>query len=435
LIKKYYVCCVLQKNEILYTKCEILKFGGIKNMNSKKILEIAGVLLLSALMLIPAAAVANTDTNEAAVSLHGGVTKVTTTGNTNTRDVLFDNGLPNGVNGVSCGVWPSYDREIIDDFTNTESWDVTGGEYRIVTYYSGTSIDGTNVKFFEDVGGPSTTEYATAVADITCTLTGDYYFSRPEILVTCSFDAITLPAGTWWVCFQPVYSENMFWLTADGQGSSIYLAYPEQGYNRWTDGYVVFAAYYDTAFLLTGGGGGGDTTPPVTTAEITGTNPVTITLTATDDDSGVNYTMYKIDDGTYATYTGPVQVTEVGDHIVYFYSVDNEGNVETEKSESFTVEAPALTITIAGGLGVSATIKNTGTETLTDIDWTINLDGSLIFIGKTKSGTIASLAAGEAVTVKDFVIGLGKTNIAVTAGESDASAAGTVLLFFVIGVA
>jgi uncharacterized membrane protein len=120
---------------------------------------------------------------------------------------------------------------------------------------------------------------------------------------------------------------------------------------------------------------------------------------------------------------------------VYFYSVDNEGNVETEKSESFTVEAPALTITIAGGLGVSATIKNTGTETLTDIDWTINLDGSLIFIGKTKSGTIASLAAGEAVTVKDFVIGLGKTNIAVTAGESDASAAGTVLLFFVIGVA
>jgi uncharacterized membrane protein len=145
--------------------------------------------------------------------------------------------------------------------------------------------------------------------------------------------------------------------------------------------------------------------------------------------------MYKIDDGTYATYTAPVQVTEVGDHVVYFYSVDNEGNVETEKSESFTVEAPPITITIAGGLGVSATIKNTGTEDLTDIDWTIDLDGSLIFLGKTKSGTIPSLAAGDSVTVKDFVIGLGKTNIAVTAGGSDASAAGTVLLFFVIGVA
>ena len=73
-------------------------------MNSKNILKIAGVLLLSALMLIPVAAVANTDTNEAAVSLHGGVNKVGGSANSNARDVLFDNGLPNGVNGVSCGV-------------------------------------------------------------------------------------------------------------------------------------------------------------------------------------------------------------------------------------------------------------------------------------------------------------------------------------------
>ncbi len=70
-----------------------------------------------------------------------------------------------------------------------------------------------------------------------------------------------------------------------------------------------------------------DTTPPVTTCTITGENPVTITLTVTDDVSGVNYTMYKIDDGAFATYTAPVVVTEAGDHVVYFYSVDNAGNV------------------------------------------------------------------------------------------------------------
>ena len=84
---------------------------------------------------------------------------------------------------------------------------------------------------------------------------------------------------------------------------------------------------------------------------------------------------------------------------------------------------------------MSATIKNTGTTDLTDIDWTIALDGKLIFVGKAKSGTIAALAAGEEVIVKDFVIGFGKTGIAVTAGTASASASGTALLFFVIGVA
>jgi len=161
---------------------------------------------------------------------------------------------------------------------------------------------------------------------------------------------------------------------------------------------------------------------------------VTITLTATDDLSGVNDTMYKIDDGTFATYTAPVVVTEVGDHVVYFYSVDYEGNIETEKNQAFTVALP-ITITIKGGLGVSAVIKNTGTTDLANIDWTIDLDGKLIFVGKAKSGTIAALPAGEEITVKDFVVGFGKTGIAVTAGTEEASASGTVLLILVIGVA
>jgi hypothetical protein len=405
-------------------------------MKNQKFLKIAGVLLLSALMLVPAsAAVANTNANKAAVSLHGGENIISGTATSSARDVLYDNGLPDGVNGVSCGAWPGYDREIIDDFTNSEEWKITGGEYRIVVYSGASSITGTIISFFQDTGGPSTTEYATVTPTITCTLTGDYYFSRPEVLVTCSFDEITLPAGSWWVCFQSQAPENVFTLTAPVQGSPIYLSYPDQSYPRWTAGSVVFGTDYDMAWLLTGGGGGGDTTPPVTTCTITGTNPVTITLAATDDSSGVNYTKYKIDDGSYATYTEPVEVTEAGDHVVYFYSVDLAGNIETEKSEAFTVEAPAITITIKGGFGVSATIKNTGTTNLTDIDWTLALDGKLIFVGKTKSGTIASLAAGAEVTMKDFVIGFGKTGIAATAGTATASASGTALLFFVIGVA
>ncbi|HIH29090.1 MAG TPA: hypothetical protein HA260_04735, partial [Thermoplasmata archaeon] len=166
----------------------------------------------------------------------------------------------------------------------------------------------------------------------------------------------------------------------------------------------------------------------------TGTNPVTITLSATDDSSGVNFTKYKIDDGDYATYTAPVQVTEVGDHVVYFYSVDNAGNSETAKNEAFTVAAPPLTVTIKGGFGVSVVVKNTGTANLTDIAWSLNLDGKLIFVGKEKSGTIDALAPGESFTIKDMVVGFGKTGITALVGDVETTASGMVLLVFVLGV-
>jgi hypothetical protein len=407
-------------------------------MDNQKLLKIAGVLLLSVLMLIPAsAAVANTHQKAATtISSIAEPNNIITTKPIQPmgRALLYDNGPVDGLNGLSCIAGAGLNREVIDEFTNTEEWQVTGGEYSVLVNSGGSSITGCIVEFFED--GPSTVNYATATATISQVLTGNIYFGRPEIRVTCSFDAVTLPAGTWWVCFQTQHTENCFSLSAAIVGSPVYCSLPDIGYNRWTPGSTVFGADYDLSWLLTGSAGPGvDTTPPVTTCTITGTNPVTITLTATDDDSGVNYTKYKIDDGSYATYTGPVEVTEAGDHVVYFYSVDIAGNTETEKSQAFTVEAPAITITIKGGLGVSATIKNTGATDLTNIDWAIDLDGKLIFVGKGKTGTIASLAAGDSVTVKDFVVGFGKTGIAVTAGTASASASGTVLLILVIGVA
>jgi len=415
-------------------------------MTNKKSIKIAGVLLLSAILLFSAVAV-TANANEAATTIREIAEQnnfVITTSSTQ-RAVLYDNGAPDGVNGLSCVAWPGYNREIIDDFTVPSTWQVTGGEYRALTYSGTGSVNGCIVRFFQDTGsGASTTEYANRTATITNTLTGNIYFSRPEILVNCSFSPVTLAPGNWWVLFQTQHSENCFTLTATGQGSSVFLSYPDQGLPRWTDGYVVFAAYYDMAWLLTGTSGGGDLIPPVTTCTLDGVmaggiyiSDVTVTLNATDDDSGVNYTMFKLDAGAWTTYTAPFVVTDDGDHTVYFYSVDNAGNVEDEKNETFTIQHPApdLSITIKGGIGITAEIKNTGTTNLTDISWTIDLDGSLIFIGKTKSGTIASLGAGETATVKDFVIGLGKTGIAVEADDASANATGTVLLFFVIGVA
>ena len=185
-----------------------------------------------------------------------------------------------------------------------------------------------------------------------------------------------------------------------------------------------------------------DATPPVTTCFFDGEmngdiyiSDVTVTLTAIDDHSGVDYTMYKLDSGVWTTFTAPFVVSADGVHTVLFYSVDNAGNIEAEKSSIFTIqkETSPLTITIKGGLGVSAIIKNTGTTALVNINWTITLDGKLIFVGKTQSDVIATLAPGESKTVKDFVIGFGKTNILVDVGIVGENATGTVILFFVFG--
>lgn len=104
--------------------------------------------------------------------------------------------------------------------------------------------------------------------------------------------------------------------------------------------------------------------------------------------------------------------------------------------------APVLEIeSIAGGFGVSAAIKNTGDADATNVAWTITLEGGLILLGAEKSGTVDSIAVGASETIKSgLILGIGKTTITVTAtcdeGASvTGNATGTVLLFFVIGVA
>jgi uncharacterized membrane protein len=89
---------------------------------------------------------------------------------------------------------------------------------------------------------------------------------------------------------------------------------------------------------------------------------------------------------------------------------------------------------VKGGFGISAVIKNTGSSTITNIQWKIKLTGGLIFIGQLQSEIIGSLAAGASTTVKDLVFGFGKPSIDVTAGDAQKTVTGTAFLFFVLGV-
>ena len=99
-----------------------------------------------------------------------------------------------------------------------------------------------------------------------------------------------------------------------------------------------------------------DATPPETVATVTGTagndgwfkagDPVVVTLTATDEGSGVASTTVSIDGGPEEPYTAPITLTD-GMHTLTFFSTDEAGNVEPAQSLTVRVDQtpPAIEAT------------------------------------------------------------------------------------------
>lgn len=436
-------------------------------MYKKTILKKAVVLLLITLVLVSSGAIGvNTSTNNTHLfekEANEGAAPLN-------RELVWDNVV--GVYGAAGGIIVSVVRPdgiafAADDFqldtdkqVNKVFWQ--GGYFQCELAQGLKDYDWDwRVIFWEDFGDgnkPGNEIYNETIPTANIERELWYSWTNPEnqreywiANYTCNIpETPTFTANTkYWITIQGIgaYPPQACWSRHNSSVGGILLHQAVfkgvlWGFPEWTDLSVLvpdglphdlnYQLYYGTE----------DVTPPVTTATLEGDlsgdvyiTDVEVTLTAFDGESGVDYTMYKVDNGTWNTYTGPFMVTGNGDHTVAFYSVDKAGNVEDEKSVTFTIEYPTeISITIKGGLGVTAVITNEGSSDLSNIDWTIDLDGDKIFVGKTKSGTIASLPAGESKKVKDFVIGFGSTGIAVTAGSASASASGNVLLFFVFGV-
>ncbi|WP_329109531.1 ThuA domain-containing protein [Micromonospora sp. NBC_01699] len=94
-----------------------------------------------------------------------------------------------------------------------------------------------------------------------------------------------------------------------------------------------------------------DTTAPTTGAEVAGpitagwyTGPATVTLTSTDETggSGVGSTEYQLDgDPAWTVYTGPVQVTGDGQHVLRYRATDRAGNLSSPGQVEVRVDATA----------------------------------------------------------------------------------------------
>ena len=97
-----------------------------------------------------------------------------------------------------------------------------------------------------------------------------------------------------------------------------------------------------------------DTTAPTTTATLSGPGQsgstfdgaVSVGLTATDpgEPAATLTTTYSVDSAAAQRYTGVIQVSAPGAHMITFSSTDKAGNLEALKSVTFTINQPQITM-------------------------------------------------------------------------------------------
>ncbi|WP_171640745.1 discoidin domain-containing protein [Paenibacillus phytorum] len=99
---------------------------------------------------------------------------------------------------------------------------------------------------------------------------------------------------------------------------------------------------------------------------------VTVTLSASDNGSGVSNTYYTVDDGAEQTGT-TVVLSEEGVHKLVYWSVDKAGNVEQAHTVSVSIDkkAPSIAVTVPG----DNSIYEDSVDLTPQIAWTDNLSG------------------------------------------------------------
>jgi hypothetical protein len=132
-------------------------------------------------------------------------------------------------------------------------------------------------------------------------------------------------------------------ITPNSDGTSTYSSIDmDQDGDGTTDSVVAASSQLTAAQAL-------DTTAPITTAAIapgTSSADVVVTLTATDDNSGVLNTKYSTDDTTWNIYNVPFAVATGA--TVYFLSMDKAGNVESIKQVTVSEDGITPPISTSG---------------------------------------------------------------------------------------
>jgi len=126
-----------------------------------------------------------------------------------------------------------------------------------------------------------------------------------------------------------------------------------------------------------------------------------------------------------------------GDYQIKVKAKDSTGG-ESEWSDPMTINivaGPQIEIgTISGGLRITAEIKNTGIVNATQINWTISLQGLVLF-GQKKDGTLLAIISSSSEDISTgLIFGLGTINIIVTAADAEKTATAFLLGPFILNI-
>jgi len=126
-----------------------------------------------------------------------------------------------------------------------------------------------------------------------------------------------------------------------------------------------------------------DSTAPVTQASVSGTagsnnwyrSTVQVSLSASDNLSGVQNSFYRTDGGATQTYSSPFALSTMGQHTVDYWSVDNLNNTEVTRSLLVKIDTinPLVTATASPATAaksprpVTVTISGSATDGLSGI--------------------------------------------------------------------
>jgi predicted CXXCH cytochrome family protein len=148
-----------------------------------------------------------------------------------------------------------------------------------------------------------------------------------------------------------------------------------------------------------------DTVPPSTFANLAGAYTGTVSLEATDTESGVAETLFSLDGGILTTGTVVVASGD-GTHTVQFWSVDNASNVETPTIAEFLVDttAPMTTSDALEAYVDSATVTltsqdNTGGAGLAETFYRLDA-------GEVATGTVVTTSTVGTHTVDFWAVDL-----------------------------
>jgi len=184
----------------------------------------------------------------------GAFTEHATQWSRNPNTVLWDNGLPDGMNGLISGEFWGWHCEIIDDVQPSFDWTVGSAEFYFLSEYGPTDVTSINARVYADSGADSPTTTLLAYensVDYTATWTGNMPWGYYELDCVVNFNGISLPAGSiYWFELQPVSANLDYWETSTGWGSPIYGAWPEAGYYQWVTSQTEFGADYNVNFQL-----------------------------------------------------------------------------------------------------------------------------------------------------------------------------------------